>query len=99
MLEAGYRIQFNEEMKIAGVMEVAGKKYLDTIQAEICMIMKAGGMAMYNYLIQAIMQSFRIYGNVESKNDSESETVLSVVGFRGNCNICGKQGHKASECP
>jgi hypothetical protein len=25
--------------------------------------------------------------------------VLSAVSFKRNCNICGKEGHKASKCP
>jgi hypothetical protein len=65
------------------------------------MIEKAGGIVTYDDLIQAMTQSFRIYG--KSKDDSDSdkdEDVASfVVSFKGKCNICGKEGHQASKCP
>jgi hypothetical protein len=46
-------------------------------------------------------QSFRIYGNSKDDSDSneDADVALSIVTFKGKCNICGKEGHKASKCP
>ena len=45
-------------------------------------------------------ESFSIRGNKESDSDKEDDVALAATSylFNGNCNICGKQGHKASEC-
>jgi hypothetical protein len=65
------------------------------------MIEKAGGTVTYDDLIQAMTQSFRIYG--KSKDDSDGnkdeDVALFVVSFKGKCNICGEKGHNSSECP
>ncbi len=96
-IEVSYGIPLSSEMKIAAVMKAAGHEYSDTIQSETRMIEKAGGTVMYDDLIQAMTQSFRIYG--ENDSDSDKEVALAAVTFKGNCNICGKEGHKASDCP
>ncbi len=91
LLELKYGIPLNKEMKIAAVMKAAGNEYSDTIQSETCMIEKAGGTVTFNNLIQATTQSFRIYGSKDdSYSDEDVEVALSLVSFKGKCNICGK---------
>jgi hypothetical protein len=64
------------------------------------MIEKAGGTLNYDDLIQATTQSFRIYGSRDdSDSDKDVDVALSLVSFKGKCNICEKNGHKASKCP
>jgi hypothetical protein len=62
------------------------------------MIEKAGGTVTYDNLIQAMTQSFRIYGSKDDNDSDEDVNVaLSIVSFKGRCNICEKEGHKASK--
>ena len=101
-LEAGYGIPISEEMKISAIMKAAGKYYSDTIRSEARAIKRAGGTVTCDDLIQAMTESFSIRGNKKSDDsDSEDDVALAAVSlvFSGKCNICGKQGHKASECP
>ncbi len=51
-------------------------------------------------LTQAMTESFSIHGNKELDSDNEDNIVLAATSFlfNSNCNICGKQGHKASKC-
>ena len=35
---------------------------------------------------------------IEAKDTEEVETSLSVELFKGKCNACGKEGHKAQDC-
>jgi hypothetical protein len=100
-LEAGYGIPISEEMKISAIMKAAGKYYSDTMQSETRPIKKAGGTVTCDDLIQAMTESFSICGNKESDSENEDGVALAVTSFvfNGKCNICGKQGHKASKCP
>jgi len=47
------------------------------------------------------MESFRISGNADSgTNDSSNdEVILAATEFKFSCNLCGKGGHKAKDCP
>ncbi len=99
LIELSYGIPLNDEMKIAALLKAAGHEYSDTIQSETLMIERAGGTVTYDDLIQAMTQSFRIYGG-NNESDESDKTVLAVVTpFKGSCNICGKEGHKAADCP
>jgi hypothetical protein len=54
----------------------------------------------YNDLIQATTQSFRNYGkSKEDMSDSNNEVIATAKSFKFNCNLCGKGGHKAKDCP
>jgi hypothetical protein len=87
-------------MKIAAVMKAMGKKYSDTIQSETCMIEKAGGIVTNDDQIQAMTQSFRIYGkSKEDMIDSYNKVIAIATSFKFDCNFCGKGGHKANDCP
>jgi hypothetical protein len=101
LLELKYGIPLNKEMKIAAVMKAAKNEYSATIQSETQLIVKPGGIVTYNDQIQALTQRFRIYGKSrdDSDSDEDKDVALSVVSFKGKCNICGKEGHKASKCP
>jgi hypothetical protein len=96
----GYGIPISKEMKISAVMKAAGKYYSDTIQSKTRAIKRAGGTVTCDDLIQAMTESFSIHGNKESDSKNEDNVTLPArsFSFNGNCNICGKQGHKASEC-
>jgi hypothetical protein len=98
-LEAGYGIPISKEMKISAIMKAAGKYYSDTIRSETRAIKRAGGTVTCDDLIQAMTESFSICGNKESDSDNGDDVALAATSFlfNGNCNICGKQGHKASE--
>ncbi len=51
-------------------------------------------------LIQAMVESFRIYGNAESNMSGEDEVIGSVPAFKFDCSLYGKGGqHKARDCP
>jgi hypothetical protein len=97
-LEARYGIPISKEMKISTIMKAAGKYYSDTIQSKTRAIKRAGGTVTCDYLIQAMTESFSIRSNKESNSDNEDDVALTATSFsfNGNCNICGKQGHKAS---
>ncbi len=99
-LESGYGIPISKEMKISAIMKAAGKYYSDTIQSETRAIKRSGGTVTCDNLIQAMTESFSICGNKELDSDNEDDIALAATSFlfNGNCNICGKQGHKASEC-
>ncbi len=47
------------------------------------------------------MESFRIGGMADSdKSDSkEDEVIVTATEFKFICNHCGKNGHKAKDCP
>jgi hypothetical protein len=100
-LEAGYGIPISEEMKISAIMKAAGKYYSDTIQSKTRAIKRAGGTVTCDDLTQAMTESFSIHSNKESDSENEDGIALAVTSFvfNGKCNICGKQGHKASKCP
>jgi hypothetical protein len=99
-LEAGYGIPISKEMKISAIMKAAGKYYSDTIQSKTRAIKRASGTVTCDDLIQAMTESFSICGNKELDSDDEDNVALAATSFlfNGNCNICGKQGHKASKC-
>ncbi len=99
-LKAGYGIPISKEMKISAIMKAAGKYYSDTIQSKTRAIKRVGGTVTCDNLIQAMTESFSICGNRESDSDNEDDITLAATSFlfNGNCNICGKQGHKASKC-
>jgi hypothetical protein len=101
LLELKYGIPLNEEMKIAAAMKAAGKECSDTTQSETRMNEKAAGIVTYDDLIQAMTQSFRIYGksNDDSDSDEDENVALFIVSFKFDCNLCGKGGHKAEDCP
>ncbi len=92
LLELKYEIPLNVEMKIAAVMKATGNEYSDTLQSETHMIEKAGGTVTYDNLIQAMTESFRIYGSKDdSDSDKDVDVGLSVLSFKGKCYICGKE--------
>ncbi len=95
-LEAGYGIPISKEMKISAIMKAADS---DTIRSKTRAIKRAGGTVICDNLIQAMTKSFSIRGNKESDSDNEDNVTLATTSFsfNGNCNICGKQGHKASK--
>jgi hypothetical protein len=99
-LEAGYGIPISEEKKISAIMKAAGKFHSDTIQSKTRAIKRAGGTVTCDNLIQAMTECFSIRGNEESDSENEDNIALAATSFlfNGNCNICGKQGHKASKC-
>ncbi len=45
-------------------------------------------------------ESFSIRGNKELDSVNKDDITLAATSFlyNGNCNICGKQGHKSSKC-
>ncbi len=99
-LEAGYGIPISKEMKISAIMKTARKYYSDTIQSKTRAIKRTGGTVTCDNLIQAMTESFSICVNKELDSDNEDNVALAAISFsfKGNCNICGKQGHKASKC-
>jgi hypothetical protein len=44
-------------------------------------------------------QSFRIYGGKNERDESDETVLAAVTPFKWSCNICGKEGHKADDCP
>ncbi len=87
-------------MKIAAVMKTTGKEYSDTIQSETRMIEKAGGIVTNDDQIQAMTQSFGIYGkSKEDMIDSYNNVIATATSFKFDCNLCGKGEHKAKDCP
>jgi len=100
-LETSHGCQIEEKLKIAAIVKAGGKQYSADICSETKAFKRAGGNATSADLIQAIMESFRISGKADSDtNDSSNDEVtLAVTEFKFSCNLCGKSGHKAKDCP
>jgi hypothetical protein len=50
-------------------------------------------------LIQAMVESFRIYGKAESNMSDckEDKVIATIIACTFNCNLCEKGGHKAMD--
>ncbi len=94
-LETNYGCQIEEDLKIAAIVKAGGCQYSDTICSKPKAIKKAGGNVTSADLIQAMVESLRIYGKADSDMiDSNNKVIVTVASFKFNCNLCGKGGHK-----
>ncbi len=42
----------------------------------------------------------KLYGKADSDmSESEDKVIATATAFKFNCNLCGKGGHKARDCP
>ena len=100
-LETSYGCQIEEKLKIESIVKAGGKQYSADILSKMKAIKRAGGNVTSTDLIHAKMESFRISGNADSDtNDSSNDKViLAATEFKFSCNLCGKGGHKAKDCP
>ncbi len=81
-------------------MKSGERQYSDTICSKTKAINRAGGNVTSADLIQAMVESFRIYGKAESNmSDSNNKVIATVTAFKCERNLCGKGGHKARDWP
>ncbi len=86
-------------LKIAAIVKAGGCQYSDTIHSKTKAIKTAGGNITSADLIQAIVESFRIYGKAESdRSDSKDQVIVALTEFKFDCNLCEKGRHKARDC-
>ncbi len=100
-LETSHGYQIEENLKIAAIVKAGRKQYAADIHSKTRAIKRAGGNATSADLIQAMMESFRIGGTADSdKSDSKDDkVVMATTEFKLSYNLCGKDGHKAKDCP
>jgi hypothetical protein len=100
-LETSYGCRIEEKLKIAAIVKAGGKQYSADIRSKMKAFKRASGNATSADLIQAMMESFRISGKADSdtNDSSDDEVTLAATEFKFSCNLCGKGGHKAKDCP
>ena len=102
-LKTSHGCQIEEKLRIAAIVKAGGKQYSADIHSKTKAFKRAGGNVTSADLIQAMMESFRIFGNADSDtNDSDGDEVklaATEFKFKFSCNLCGKSRHKAKECP
>ncbi len=100
-LETSYGCQIEEKLKIAAIVKAGGKQYSGDICSETKAIKRAGGNVTSADLIQAMMECFRISGKAysDTNDSSDDEVILAATEFKFSCNLSGKSGHKAKDCP
>jgi hypothetical protein len=88
-------------LEIAAIVKAGGEQYSADIHSKTKAVKRAGGNVTSADLIQARMECFRISGRADSdtSGSSDNEAILAVTEFKVSCNLCGKSGHKAKECP
>ena len=79
------------------IIKAGGKHYAADIHSKARVIKRAGSNVTSVDLIQAMMESFRISGTIDSdKSDSEDDDVIMAAReFKFGCNLCGKNRHNA----
>ena len=88
-------------MKIAATVKAGGKQYSADIHSNT-KFKRANGNVASAELIQAMMESFRISGKADSDTNDSSDNEVTLAAtefFKFSCNLCGKGGHKAKDCP
>ncbi len=100
-LKTNYGCRIGGDLKIAAVVKAGGRQYSDTICSKTKATKRAGGNVTSADLIQAMVESFKIYGMADSgMSDSNDDVIAAVMtSFKFDCNLCGKGGHKARDCP
>jgi hypothetical protein len=89
-LETSYGCQIEEKVKIAAIVKAGAAD----IHRKMRSIKRAGGNVTSADLIQAMMESFRIGGILDSDKSDSNATEFKFV-----CNLCGKNRHKVKDCP
>jgi hypothetical protein len=99
-LKTNYGYQIRKDLKIAAIIKAGGCQYSDTICSKTKAIKRAGSYVTSADLIQAMVESFRIYEKVDSNtSDSKDEVIAISTAFKFDCNLCGRARHKARDCP
>ena len=99
-LETTYGNPLDEKLKVAAIVNAAGKNYGDVIREVTWRLENAGTPVEAEVLIEAMSVKWRISGGGKNDYDkTDHETSLATVPFKYNCHVCGKQGHKGKDCP
>ncbi len=82
-LETNYGCQIREDLMIAAIVKAGGCQYSGTIHSKTKAIKRAGGNVTSADLIQAMVESFRIYGKADSgMSDSNDKVIATVTSFK-----------------
>jgi len=89
-LETNYGCQIREDLKITAIVKAGGCQCSDTICSKTKAIKRAGGNVTSVDLIQAMVESYGIYGKADSDmSDSDNKVVATTTSFKFNSNLCG----------
>lgn len=85
-------LTLDKEDLIAQVINVAPKEYMSVLTSTVT---SKGDDLTVEDLRQVMKQYYR---TSQLREEGNQDNEIALIGFKGKCNKCGKQGHKAAQC-